>query len=66
MILIPFEGKRLSVPVDAPIVYGFSKTEGQIQGGSGQDLAEQVYDTLKKNLNLSAADLLFLRGKYRP
>jgi hypothetical protein len=41
------------MPVDAPLVYESSEY-GNITGGTGQDLAEQVVDILTKKLHLTA------------
>ena len=41
------------MPVDAPLVYESSEY-GNITGGTGQELAEQVVDILTKKLHLTA------------
>ena len=62
MVIMPYDGFRISMPVDAPLVYESSE-DGNITGGTGQDLAEQVVDILTKKLHLSAKDLSRLRGR---
>ena len=68
MIILQVDGRRVAMPIDAPIVYGYEEdAEGVvnavIQGGSGKDLAEQVVKVLKTSLQLTADDLRFVRGK---
>ena len=40
MVILPYNGRRVSMPVDAPLVYECLDDDGTIQGGSGQDLAQ--------------------------
>jgi hypothetical protein len=47
--IIPYDRFRISMPVDAPLVYESSEYRN-ITGGTGQDLAEQV----TKKLHLTA------------
>ncbi len=56
---MPFEGKRIAMPIDAPIVYGYEEAEVTIIGGKGQDLADQLYDVLTKKLNLTIEQFQF-------
>ena len=67
MVIVQVDGRRIAMPIDAPLVYGYQETqEGMnpvIQGGSGKDLADQVVKVLKTSLQLTPDDLRFLRGK---
>lgn len=66
MIIVQVEGRRVAMPIDAPLVYGYQETQDGInpviQGGSGKDLADQVVAVLKTSLQLMPDDLRFLRG----
>ena len=66
MLIFPVNGKRVSMPIDAPLVYNYEREEDSdahsIQGGYGVDLAEQVLAVLQAALQLTADDLSFLRG----
>ena len=48
--MIPFEGVRTAVPIDADIVYRVSEktVDNSLVGGTGSDLADQVYKSLEK------------------
>ena len=48
MVIMSYNRFRISKPVDAPLVYESSE-EGDITGGTGQDLAEQVVEILTKS-----------------
>ena len=48
MVIMSYNRFRISMPVDAPLVYESSE-EGDITGGTGQDLAEQVVEILTKS-----------------
>ena len=61
LIIVPVDGVRVAIPVDAPIVYGLS--EDNVVGGTGEDLANQILNVLKNILNLEKDDLKFARGK---
>ena len=67
MVIVQVDGRRIAMPIDAPLVYGYQETqEGMnpvIQGGSGKDLADHVVKVLKTSLQLTPDDLGFLRGK---
>lgn len=65
MVLLPFEGKRTAMPIDAPIVYEYSEEESSVIGGAGKDLADQVHDVLTKKLGLTTEQLGYLRGKLK-
>ena len=51
------------MPVDAPLVYECSDDDGTIQGGTGQDLAQQIFEILTQKLGLTLLELAFLRGE---
>ena len=38
--------------------------DGTIQGGTGQDLAQQIFEVLTQKLDLTFAELAFLRGEW--
>ena len=61
LIIVPVDGVRVAIPVDAPIVYGLS--EDNVVGGTGEDLANQILNVLKNILILEKDDLKFARGK---
>ena len=65
MLLLPFEGKRTAMPIDVPIVYGYSEDESSVVGGAGKDLADQVNDVLKRKLGLTTEQLGYLRGELK-
>lgn len=61
VLLIPSEGKRVAIPIDAPLVYAMSESN-TLEGGAHIDLAEQIFDVLKNKLEIEDKDLHFLRG----
>lgn len=62
VVIMPVDGKRIAVPVDAPLVYQVK--DGNVTGGGGEALAHQVIDTICKDLKLELDDLCYLRGKF--
>ena len=62
LIIMPVNGRRVAVPMDAPLVYKIDD-EGDITGGSGVDLAHQAVESVKKNLEFESEDLSYIRGK---
>ena len=58
MILTVVDGKKCAIPICAPKVYEFG--ENAITGGTAPHLAEQVIDSLKKNVKLTDDDLSYL------
>lgn len=62
LVLLPVNGKRVAMPLDAPLVYSVS-AEGHIEGGSGQHLAEQVVDALRNKLKFNDTDMNYVRGR---
>ena len=64
MIIITYNGRWVSMPVDAPSVYECSDDDGTIQGGTEQDLAQQVFEVLTQKLDLTLPELAFLQGEW--
>ena len=64
MVILPVDGKRVALPIDAPIVYNYSNTEEDfhLQGGSGEDLAQQVVTVVKDKLGFNDDDMEYIRG----
>ncbi len=62
LVLLPVNGKHVAMPLDAPLVYSVSG-EGDIEGGSGQHLAEQVVDALRNKLKFNDTDMNYVRGR---
>ncbi|CAB4029265.1 Hypothetical predicted protein [Paramuricea clavata] len=48
ILIIPSNGKRVAVPVDAPIVYHVSPDSGNVQSGNHDELAQQVVTVLSE------------------
>ena len=63
MVIMPCNGRRVSMPVDAPLVYECLDDNGTIQGETGQDLAQQIIEVLTQKLDLTLPELAFLRGE---
>ncbi len=51
------------MPLACPLVYGVNPEENSIEGGSGEDLAEQVIIALRDKLSFSPTDMYLVRGK---
>ena len=62
LIIMPVNGRRVAVPMDAPLVYKIDD-EGDITGGSGVDLVHETIESVKKNLDFESKDLSYIRGK---
>ncbi len=62
LIIIPVNGKRVAVPIDAPLVYKVND-DNSITGGVGSALAQQVVSVLKKDLEMNNDDLSYVRGE---
>lgn len=62
LVLLPVDGKRVAMPLDAPLVYSISRATNDIEGGSGKDLANQVVTVLRDKLEFSNEDMSYLRG----
>ena len=61
LIIMPVNGRRVAVPMDAPLVYKIDD-EGDITGGSGVDWADQAVESVKKNLEFESKYLSYIRG----
>ena len=61
LLIVPVNGVRMAIPIDAPIVYSIGET-GDVCGGSGANLADQIFSVLKERLDLEENDFVFLRG----
>ena len=64
VLIVPSDGKRVAVPVDAPIVYSVSPDSAVIQGGDHDELARQVISVLSQKLEMDEKQLRFLRGLF--
>ena len=53
VLLVPSSGKRVAVPIDAPVVYTVNPNSGDIQGGSHDELAKQVMSVLSEKLKIN-------------
>ena len=61
LIIIPVKGVRVAIPIDAPIVYSIDKS-GEVIGGYGVDLADQILSVMKERIGFEGDDLCFIRG----
>ena len=55
------------MPIDAPVVYSFfddGDDDVGIQGGTGQDLAEQVVSVIKDKLGFNSYDISYIQGQF--
>ena len=57
LVLLPVDGKRIAVPLDAPPVYSVVEGTKDIEGGDGQDLAEQVSKVVKEKLDFNEDEI---------
>lgn len=64
MVILPAEGKRVALPIDAPIVYSNGEEEFDLHGGSGEDLAQQVVTVARHKLGFNQDDMQYIRGKF--
>ena len=62
LLLLPVDGKRIAFPLDAPPVYSIAEGTKEIEGGDGQDLAEQVSKVVKEKLDFNEDDMQYVRG----
>lgn len=62
LLLLPVNGKRIAMPLDAPPVYSIAEGSNEIEGGTGQDLAKQVAKVLKDKLEFDDDDMHYVRG----
>ena len=63
MVIVPMSGVRMAIPIDAPLVYDLDE-EGDLHGGCGVDLANQVADILTERLDLNESDFHFIRSMF--
>ena len=63
VLLIPSEGKRVAMPVDAPLVYALSESN-TLEGGAHVDLATQIVEVLAKKLKVDEQGINYLRGNF--
>ena len=66
ILILPVNGKRVAMPIDAPGVYSYSGDDkgADIHGGTGEDLAEQVVSVVKDKLGFNADDMPYIRGLF--
>ena len=62
LVILPVQGKRIAMPLDAPPVYRVAETTVDIEGGIGQDLAKQVVTVVKEKLDFEQQDMHYIRG----
>lgn len=62
LLLLPVDGKRIAVPLDAPLVYEVNQETHDILGGSGSDLLEQITNVTSQKLKFSPMDMYYIRG----
>lgn len=62
LLLMPVNGRRIAMPLDCPLVDSVDPVTRDIVGGSGEHLAEQVIDVLKKKVSFTLSDLHYVRG----
>ena len=63
LLILPSEGKRVAMPVDAPLVYALSESN-TLEGGAHIDLATQIVEVLAKKLKVDEQGLNYLRGNF--
>ena len=63
LLLVPSEGERVAMPVDAPRTYSLSESN-TIEGGAHIDLATQIVEVLAKKLNVDEQGINYLRGNF--
>ena len=61
MLIVPIDGVRQAIPIDAPIVYEIND-DGDISGGSGSDLADQVVNVLAEKIKFDKDDFSYIRS----
>ena len=62
MVILPVDGKRVALPIAAPIVYSNTGEEFNLRGGSGEDLPQQVVTVVKNKLGFNLDDMQYIRG----
>ena len=63
VLLLPSEGKRVAMPVDAPLVYTLSDSNA-LEGGAHIELSAQIFDVLTKKLRVDEESLHYLGGNF--
>ena len=61
LLLMPVNGKHIAMPLDAPPVYLIAGDSNAIEGGTGQDLAKQVANTVRDKLEFDDDDMHYVR-----
>lgn len=59
LISFIFQGEKTVVPIGAPVVYTGA------EGGCSEELAFQICNSIKKNLQISDGDLKMIAGKWK-
>ena len=62
MVLLPVNGRRIAMPIDAPPVYSITVNSNEIGGGTGQDLADQIAEVLREKLDFDQNHMNYVRG----
>ena len=62
LVILPVQGKRIAMPLDAPSVYRVAEMTVDIEGGTGQDLAKQIVTVVKEKLDFQQQDMHYIRG----
>ena len=63
LLILLSEGKRVAMPVDAPLVYALSESN-TLEGGAHVDLATQIVEVLAKKLKVDEQGINYLRGNF--
>ena len=65
MILLVVDGVRKAIPIGAPVVYSSSQSQGtaDLEGGTADELGNQVIDTLKNYTKCKEETLCQVVGK---
>ena len=61
LVILPVQGKRIAMPLDAPPVYRVAEMTVDI-GGTGQDLAKQIVTVVQEKLDFQQQNMHYLRG----
>ena len=57
MIIIPFNDKCIAMPIDTLLVFEMND-ENNLEGGSGEDLADQITNVLQKRLEIDEEKII--------
>ena len=63
MLIVPLNGIRKAIPLDAAIVYELNDN-GELSAGSGSDLADQIVNVLSEKLKFDEDDFSYIRSNY--